>query len=74
MMVELGIQSVEILGDSMLVLKQITGEYKFLNPSLAVYLVAAINLLAEFREATWEHIPREENLAANEMAHIATGV
>ncbi|CAL9018139.1 unnamed protein product, partial [Prunus brigantina] len=56
MLVELGIQSVEILGDSMLVLKQIVGEYKCLNLSLAVYLVAARNLLVEFREATWEHI------------------
>ncbi|CAL8087069.1 unnamed protein product [Prunus armeniaca] len=74
MLVELGIQSVEMLGDSMLVLKQIAGEYKCLNPSLAVYLVAAINLLTKFREATWEHIPREENCAANEMAQIATGV
>ncbi|CAL8117099.1 unnamed protein product [Prunus armeniaca] len=68
MLVELGIQSVEILGDSMLVLKQVAREYKCLSPSLAVYLVAARNLLAEFWEATWEHIPREENFAANEMA------
>ncbi|CAL2229696.1 unnamed protein product [Prunus armeniaca] len=68
MLVELGIQYVEILGDSMLVLKQIAGEYKCLSPSLAVYLVAARNLLTEFREATWEHIPREENFAANELA------
>ncbi|KAI5321224.1 hypothetical protein L3X38_030295 [Prunus dulcis] len=74
MLVELGIQSVEILGDSMLVSKQIAGEYKCLNPSLAVYLVAARNLLVEFREATWEYIPREENFAANEMAQIATAV
>ncbi|XP_016648309.1 PREDICTED: uncharacterized protein LOC103327103 [Prunus mume] len=74
MLVELGIQSVEILGDSMLVLKQIAGEYKCLSPSLAVYLVADWNLLTEFREATWEHIPREENFAANELALAATGV
>ncbi|KAI5332367.1 hypothetical protein L3X38_022496 [Prunus dulcis] len=74
MLVELGVQSVEILGDSMLVLKQIAGEYKCLNPSLAVYLVAARNLLTEFREATWEHIPREENFAANELAQVASGV
>ncbi|KAI5319043.1 hypothetical protein L3X38_038751 [Prunus dulcis] len=74
MLVELGILSVEILGDSMLVLKQIAGEYKCLNPSLVVYLVAARNLLTEFREATWEHISREENFATNEMAQIATGV
>ncbi|KAI5316862.1 hypothetical protein L3X38_036569 [Prunus dulcis] len=71
---ELGIQSMEILGDSMLVLKQIAGKYKGLNPSLAVYLVAVRNLLTEFREATWEHILREENFAAKEMAHIATGI
>ncbi|KAI5339364.1 hypothetical protein L3X38_018636 [Prunus dulcis] len=74
MLVELGVQFVEILGDSMLVLKQIAGEYKCLSPSLVVYLVAARNLLAEFREATWEHVPREENLVANEIAQIATGV
>ncbi|XP_034229479.1 uncharacterized protein LOC117638438 [Prunus dulcis] len=74
MLVELGVQSVEILGDSMLVLKQIAGEYKCLNPSLAVYLVAARNLLTEFREATWEHIPREENFAANELAQMASGI
>ncbi|KAI5330336.1 hypothetical protein L3X38_029734 [Prunus dulcis] len=74
MLVELGVQSVEILGDSMLVLKQIAGEYKCLSPSLAVYLVAARNLLTEFREATWEHIPREENFVANELAQVASGV
>ncbi|VVA31616.1 PREDICTED: retrotransposon, partial [Prunus dulcis] len=74
MLVELGIQYVEILGDFMLVLKHIAREYKCLNPSLAVYLVATRNLLTEFREATWEHIVREENFAANEMAQVATGV
>ncbi|KAI5349829.1 hypothetical protein L3X38_002718 [Prunus dulcis] len=74
MLVELGVQSVEILGDSMLVLKQIDGEYKCLNPSLAVYLVAARNLLTEFREATWEYIPREDNFAANELAQVASGI
>ncbi|CAL2270036.1 unnamed protein product [Prunus armeniaca] len=45
-----------------------------MSPSLAVYLVAARNLLTEFREATWEHIPREENFAANEFAQVATGI
>ncbi|KAI5350651.1 hypothetical protein L3X38_003542 [Prunus dulcis] len=64
----------EVLGDSTLLLKQIVGENKCLSASLAVYLVAARNLLAEFREATWEHVPREENFAANEMAQIATGI
>ncbi|CAL2254920.1 unnamed protein product [Prunus armeniaca] len=72
MLGELGIQSVKILGDSILVLKQIAGEYKCLSPSLAIYLVAAKNFLIEFRETTWEHIPREENIAANELAQVAT--
>ncbi|CAL2240406.1 unnamed protein product [Prunus armeniaca] len=52
----------------------IVGEYKCLSPSLVVYLVAARSLLTEFREATWEHIPREENFAANELAQVATGI
>ncbi|CAL2247415.1 unnamed protein product [Prunus armeniaca] len=50
------------------------GKYKCLSPSLAVYLVTARNLLTEFREATWEHIPREENCAVNELAQVATGI
>ncbi|VVA40918.1 PREDICTED: retrotransposon, partial [Prunus dulcis] len=49
-------------------------EYKCLNPSLAIYLVVAKNLLIEFREATWEHIPREENFVTNELAQIAIGI
>ncbi|CAL8175361.1 unnamed protein product [Prunus armeniaca] len=73
-LVELGIQSIEILGDSMLVLKQIAGEYNCLSAFLAVYLMAAKNLLTKFREATWEHIPREENFVANELAQVATGI
>ncbi|CAL8076834.1 unnamed protein product [Prunus armeniaca] len=53
---------------------RIAREYKCLSPSPAIYLVAARNLLTEFREATWEHIPREENFAANELAQVATGI
>ncbi|CAL8157740.1 unnamed protein product [Prunus armeniaca] len=45
-----------------------------LSPSLTVYLVAVRNLLTEFRKATWEHIPREENFAANELAQVATSI
>ncbi|XP_021833210.1 uncharacterized protein LOC110773030 [Prunus avium] len=45
MLIELGVQYVEILGDSIFVLKQIARKYKCLNPSLAVHLVAARNLL-----------------------------
>ncbi|CAL2255557.1 unnamed protein product [Prunus armeniaca] len=71
---ELGIQSVEILGDSMLVLKQIVGGYKCLSPYLAVYQVVARNLLTKFREATREHIPREENFAANELTQMEIDV
>lgn len=71
-LLELNVKTVDILGDSQLVLKQIAGEYKCINPQLASYLVVAHNLLQEFTDATWEYIPRDENLAANEMAHLAS--
>lgn len=58
----------------MLVLKQIAREHKCTNPTLAIYLITPRNLLIEFREVTWEHIPRRETLAANEMAQIALGI
>ncbi|KAI5313163.1 hypothetical protein L3X38_042337 [Prunus dulcis] len=71
-LLELNVKTVDILRDSQLVLKQIAGEYKCINPQLASYLVAAHNLLQEFTDATWEYIPRDENFAANEMAHLAS--
>jgi hypothetical protein len=41
---------------------------------LAPYLFTAWNLLSKFHNVNIEHIRREENFAANELAQIASGI
>ncbi|KAI5333571.1 hypothetical protein L3X38_023703 [Prunus dulcis] len=53
-------------------------EYKALIIGLEMLVELGIQLLKFWEilclEATWEHIPREENFVANELAQIATGI
>ena len=44
-LLEMGIKSVEVYGDSQLVIRQLTGDYKCCSPSIAPYFVAARQLL-----------------------------
>ena len=63
-----------IMGDSQLVLKQLSGEFKCTSVSLAPYYTAAIQLLEEFKEISFLHVPRENNWEADELAQIASGL
>jgi ribonuclease HI len=69
---EMKIFNVQIYGDSQLVVRQITGEYKCGSIILAPYLVAAQQLLQQFNECSIQHVPREENADANRMAQNAS--
>ncbi|GKU85793.1 hypothetical protein SLEP1_g415 [Rubroshorea leprosula] len=74
LLVELKVPSVEIVGDSQLVLKQLSGEYKYTSVLLSPYFATAIQLLEEFDDVSLKHIPRNMNIEANELAQIASGV
>ena len=54
-------------------IKQITGEYKCMSESLGKYLSMATHLLVKFDNVIIEHVPRELNYEANELAQIALG-
>ncbi|XP_057418119.1 uncharacterized protein LOC130712297 [Lotus japonicus] len=69
----LGAKNVVIKGDSELVVKQLTKEYKCVSEHLAKYYVKANNLLAKFNEVGIGHVPRIDNQEANELAQIASG-
>ncbi|XP_057442139.1 uncharacterized protein LOC130733871 [Lotus japonicus] len=69
----LGARNVIIKGDSELVIKQLTKEYKCVSENLAKYYVKATGLLANFDQAGIGHIPRISNQKANELAQIASG-
>ncbi|XP_075499321.1 uncharacterized protein LOC142537713 [Primulina tabacum] len=63
-----------ISGDSQLVLKQLSGEFKCTSLSLASYYTAASQLLDDFEEVSLLHVPRQENLEADELAQVASGL
>ncbi|XP_073294467.1 uncharacterized protein [Primulina huaijiensis] len=71
---DLGAKDVLIIGDSQLVLKQIYGEYKCSSLALAPYFTAASQLLDDFEDVTFHHVPRQDNWAADELAQIASGL
>ncbi|GKV17036.1 hypothetical protein SLEP1_g27591 [Rubroshorea leprosula] len=74
MLVELKVSMVEVIGDSQLLLKQLSGEYKCTSLALAPYFALAVQLLEEFDDVSIRHVPRDQNYEANEMAQIASGL
>ncbi len=66
-----GYDVVHLRGDSELVVKQVRGEYNTNNPELREKRVTVHELLREFDEWTLEHVPREVNEHADELANEA---
>ena len=73
-LMELGAQEVHIIGDSQLVLRQLTGEYKCNNLLLALYYTTSTQLLDSFHYVDFEYVPRESNWEADELTQVALGV
>ena len=71
-LIEKGIKTLEIIEDSQLVVKQMSKEYKCVNKNLIKYLSLALRLLDQFDDVTIRHVPREENVEANEFAQLAS--
>jgi ribonuclease HI len=59
---------VVVKGDSMLVVKQVNGEWKTKNPALQSLRTQAEELLALFESSRVEWIPRKENRRVDELA------
>ncbi|WJX67950.1 hypothetical protein P8452_52368 [Trifolium repens] len=70
---DLGAKNIKIRGDSELVLKQLTQEYKCVKEHLTKYFAIASSLLDCFDHVDIEHVPRLENQEANDLAQIASG-
>ena len=57
--------------DSQLVVKQIAGEYRVKEPTLQKLHAQVLELIQGFKKFKAEHIPREENGKADELANYA---
>ncbi|KAM1117762.1 hypothetical protein ACFX19_008222 [Malus domestica] len=65
---------VEVFGDSELVINQLNGDFKCRHTMAGYYLVAMQLLSYWDSEISVNHVPRGSNLAANEMAQLASGM
>jgi len=68
---ELGAEEVLVRSDSELLVRQILGEYHVRNPKLRPLFETAKELLRRFRSWRIEHVPREANARADELANLA---
>ncbi|XP_058784383.1 uncharacterized protein LOC131659176 [Vicia villosa] len=73
LLLELGARNVEIMGDSELVVKHVSKEYKCVKENLIMYFVIANRLLKRFDSTSIRHIPRRESQEANDLAQEASG-
>jgi ribonuclease HI len=70
---EAGAVSVEIYGDSELVIKQLNDQYECKSDTLRNYYEECREILKSFRLVILQHIPREHNEQANRLAQSASG-
>jgi len=66
-----GFDEVEVRGDSELVVRQVRGAWDTDDPDLRERRIRARELLSSFDEWTIEHVPRELNERADELANEA---
>lgn len=63
--------SVDCFLDSELVVKQLNHEYKLKEPRIQQYFIEIWNLMLEYKQVTFTHIPREKNKVADALVNEA---
>ncbi|XP_043717884.1 uncharacterized protein LOC122665814 [Telopea speciosissima] len=66
--------TVEIIGDSQLVIKQLDGEYQCESEHLVEYYAQAKKLIEGFQDMAVRHIPRSRNQVANDLSQVASSI
>jgi len=70
---EICADAVEVFGDSILVINQLTGIYECQSEVLISYYERCLQLLKEFKDFRQEYIPCLHNEEANRLAQHALG-
>jgi ribonuclease HI len=69
--VELGIDELEVVSDSELLVKQMRGEYKVKNAALRELSLDAAHLARKFRRVVYKAVRREHNELADRLVNEA---
>jgi len=67
----LGANEVEVVADSELMIRQLSGAYRVKSPGLKPLFEQVTGLLARFRKHSARHVPRAQNTLADEMSNRA---
>ena len=68
--VSMGIQHLEVRGDSNLAISQINGDFDAKDPKMAAYRNAVLKMSAWFEGLEFHHVARDNNQAADVLARI----
>ena len=71
MAVSMGIQCLEVRGDSNLTISQINGDFDAKDPKMAAYRNAILKMSARFDGLEFHHVARENNQAADILSRIS---
>jgi ribonuclease HI len=67
----LGASEIELVNDSELVARQITGAYKVKHPALKPLYAEAVAALRQFERSRIRSVPRAQNARADELVNLA---
>ncbi|XP_061993664.1 uncharacterized protein LOC133711575 [Rosa rugosa] len=71
---EMGARRVLVFGDSLLVINQLNKEFKCTSWGLLSYHALADQLANTFDRISFAQLPKGQNMEANEMAQLASGL
>jgi len=71
MAISMGIQRLEVRGDSNLAISQVNGDFDAKDPKMAAYHNAVLKMSARFEGLEFHHVARDNNQAADVLARIS---
>ncbi|KAM1335690.1 hypothetical protein ACFX14_040078 [Malus domestica] len=74
MAINMEITTLEVYGDSKLIISQLLTEYEVRKDDLVPYFRLATQLLQKFEAVTLEHVPRKENQMADALPNLASSM
>jgi len=72
MAIERKVEKLKVYGDSALVIYQLKGEWETRDSKLIFYHDYIKDLIKNFKEISFHHLPREENLVADALATLTS--
>ena len=70
----MGAETIQVFGDSQLIINQVQGEYQAKGDSMIQYLAVAQGLINKFKSCKLTQIPREQNSQPDALANLGSAL